>query len=59
MNAKINLTTDQQSKNDEILARIESEKARLLEETRALQQQWRQEERRKRALERQLKKRQS
>jgi len=59
MNAKINLTTDQQSKNDEILARIESEKARLLEETRALQQQWRQEERRKRALERQQKKRQS
>ena len=59
MNAKINLTTDQQSKNDEILALIESEKVRLLEETRALQQQWRQEERRKRALERQQKKRQS
>jgi hypothetical protein len=59
MNAKINLTTDQQSQNDEILARIESEKTRLLEETRALQQQWRQEERRKRALERQQKKRQS
>lgn len=59
MNAKINLTTDQQSQNDEILARIESEKTRLLEETRALQQQWRQEERRKRALERQQKKRQA
>ena len=59
MNAKINLTTDKQSQNDEILARIESEKTRLLEETRALQQQWRQEERRKRALERQQKKRQS
>ncbi|MCL4871563.1 MAG: hypothetical protein KJ063_21605 [Anaerolineae bacterium] len=58
MNSKINLTTDQQIKNNEILAHIEAEKARLLEETRALQQQWRQEERRKRALERQQKKRQ-
>ncbi len=59
MNTKINLTNDQQRKNAEILERIESEKERLLEETRALQQQWRLEERRKRALERQQKKRQA
>ncbi|MBP8001917.1 MAG: hypothetical protein KA314_08875 [Chloroflexi bacterium] len=59
MNTKINLTNEQLSQNDEILARIEAEKERLLEETRALQQQWRQEERRKRALERQQKKKQA
>ena len=59
MNTKINLSNDQQRKNAEILERIEAEKERLLEETRALQQQWRLEERRKRALERQQKKRQA
>lgn len=59
MNTKINLSNDQQRKNAEILERIEAEKERLLEETRALQQQWRLEERRKRAIERQQKKRQS
>lgn len=59
MNTKINLSNDQQRKNAEILERIEAEKERLLEETRALQQQWRLEERRKRAMERQQKKRQS
>ena len=59
MNTKINLSNDQQRKNAEILERIEAEKERLLEETRALQQQWRLEERRKSAMERQQKKRQS
>lgn len=59
MNTKVNLTNAQQVKNNEILADIEAEKARLLEETRALQQQWRLEERRKRAVERQQKKRPS
>jgi len=59
MNTKISLTNDQERKNAEILERIEAEKTRLLEETRALQQQWRLEERRRRAIERQQKKRQS
>jgi hypothetical protein len=38
---KIELTSDQKMKNDLILARIESERGRLFEDTRALQQQFR------------------
>jgi len=46
---KVELTDDQREKNELILARIESEKARLFEETRALQQQFRRNIKRKRA----------
>ena len=46
---KIELTEDQQRRNDLILARIEAEKNRLFEETRALQQQFRRNIKRKRA----------
>lgn len=46
---KIQLTDDQKKKNDLILARIEAEKARLYEETRALQQQFRRNIKRKRS----------
>jgi len=38
---KIKLTDEQKRKNDMILARIEAEKDRLFEETRALQRQFR------------------
>ncbi len=38
---KVELTDDQRRKNDLILARIEAERGRLFEETRALQQQFR------------------
>jgi hypothetical protein len=46
---KISLSEDQRENNELILARIESEKARLFEETRALQQQFRRNIKRKRA----------
>lgn len=36
---KVTLTDEQKRKNDEILSRLEAEHARLVEETRALQQQ--------------------
>ncbi len=36
---KVELTKEQQQKNAEILARLEAERQRLIEETRALQQQ--------------------
>ena len=46
---KVELTNNQRKRNDLILARIESEKNRLFEETRALQQQFRRNIKRKRA----------
>ena len=36
---KVELTEDQKQKNAKILARLEAERQRLIEETRALQQQ--------------------
>ncbi len=45
---KVVLSDEQKRRNSEILARIESEKLRLLEETRALQQQERRRPGRKR-----------
>ena len=36
---KVKLTEDQKKQNAEILARLEEERQRLIEETRALQQQ--------------------
>lgn len=38
---KVELTDEQKRKNDMILARIEAERSRLFEDTRALQQQFR------------------
>lgn len=38
---KVELTDEQKRKNEMILARIEAERNRLFEETRALQQQFR------------------
>ncbi len=46
---KVELTNNQRQRNDLILARIEAEKNRLFEETRALQQQFRRNIKRKRA----------
>lgn len=46
---EVKLTEEQRSKNDLILARIEAEKARLFSDTRALQQQFRRNIKRKRA----------
>jgi hypothetical protein len=46
---KVELTNNQVKRNDLILARIEAEKNRLFEETRALQQQFRRNIKRKRA----------
>lgn len=46
---KVELTEEQKSKNESILAQIEAERARLFEETRALQQQFRRNIRRKRS----------
>ena len=46
---KVELTSNQVKRNDLILARIEAEKNRLFEETRALQQQFRRNIKRKRA----------
>jgi hypothetical protein len=46
---KVELTEEQKSKNELILAQIEAERARLFEETRALQQQFRRNIRRKRS----------
>ncbi len=45
---KIVLTNAQMEKNAAILGRIENEKARLVEETRALQEQWSTQKRRRR-----------
>ncbi|MGH2537783.1 MAG: hypothetical protein ACRDHL_10345 [Candidatus Promineifilaceae bacterium] len=46
---KVELTEEQKRKNQFILAQIEAEKARLWEETRALQREFRHEVRLKRA----------
>jgi hypothetical protein len=46
---KIELSDDQKRRNENILAKIEAEKARLFEETRALQQQFRRNIKRKRS----------
>ena len=46
---KVELTDDQKMKNKVILAQIDAEKARLFEETRALQQQFRRNIKRKRS----------
>ena len=46
---KVQLTNDQKSRNDLILARIDAERDRLFEETRALQQQFRRNIKRKRS----------
>jgi hypothetical protein len=51
---KVQLTEDQKRKNQMILARIEAEKNRLFEETRALQQQFRRNVRRKRSAQGQM-----
>jgi hypothetical protein len=45
---KIELTEEQARKNSQILADLEAERQRLVEETRALQQQFRRKVRRKR-----------
>lgn len=45
---KIQLSEEQKKKNAQILARLEADKKRLFEETRALQQQFRRRIRRKR-----------
>lgn len=37
---KINLTDDQKRRNAEILARLAEEEARIFEDTRALQRDW-------------------
>jgi hypothetical protein len=44
----IQLTEEQSKKNNQILAQLEAERQRLVEETRALQQQFRRKVRRKR-----------
>jgi hypothetical protein len=46
---KVQLTNDQKSRNDLILARIDAERDRLFDETRALQQQFRRNIKRKRS----------
>jgi hypothetical protein len=46
---KIKLTEEQKRKNDMILARIEAERDRLFEETRALQRQFRRSMKRERS----------
>ena len=46
---KVKLTDDQAQKNDMILARIEAERNRLFEETRALQRQFRRNMKRQRS----------
>jgi len=46
---KVTLNTDQKKKNAMILARIEAERSRLFEDTRALQQQFRRNIKRKRS----------
>jgi hypothetical protein len=45
---KVELTEEQARKNSQILANLEAERQRLVEETRALQQQFRRKVRRKR-----------
>jgi hypothetical protein len=45
----VELNTDQKKKNAMILANIEAERSRLFEETRALQQQFRRNIKRKRS----------
>jgi hypothetical protein len=45
---KVELTEEQARKNSQILADLEAERQRLVEETRALQQQFRRKVRRKR-----------
>ena len=46
---KVELTEEQKLRNDMILARIDAERDRLFEETRALQQQFRRNIKRKRS----------
>jgi hypothetical protein len=48
---KIELTDEQSEKNYQILAALAAERQRLIEETRALQQQFRRSARRKRSKE--------
>lgn len=45
---KVVLTNDQVEKNQAILTQIQDEKTRLVEETRALQEQWSSQKRRRR-----------
>ena len=51
---KVELTDEQKQRNQLILARIEAERDRLFEETRALQQQFRRNIKRKRSKSRSL-----
>jgi hypothetical protein len=46
---KINLTNDQKRRNAEILARLAEEEARIFEDTRALQREWKSSSRRRRS----------
>lgn len=46
---KINLTDDQKRRNAEILARLAEEEARMFEDTRALQRDWKTKSNRRRA----------
>lgn len=45
---KINLTDDQKRRNAEILARLAEEEARMLEDTRELQREWKSKSNRRR-----------
>ena len=45
---KINLTDDQKRRNAEILARLAEEEARMFEDTRALQRDWKSKSNRRR-----------
>lgn len=47
---KINLTDDQKRRNDEILARLAEEEARIFEDTRALQRDWKTKSNRRRRM---------
>lgn len=46
---KINLTDDQKRRNAEILARLAEEEARMFEDTRALQREWKSKSNRRRS----------
>jgi hypothetical protein len=45
---KINLTDEQKRRNAEILARLAEEEARMFEDTRALQREWKSKSNRRR-----------
>jgi ABC-type siderophore export system fused ATPase/permease subunit len=51
---KVELSTNQKKRNASILAQIEAERSRLFEDTRALQQQFRRNIKRKRSRNRRL-----